>query len=303
MPLAVALITEPDHPDLRADDAALVEPLRALGLATVAVPWGLALRPDEHACAILRSPWDYFLHHERFVRWCNACPVPLYNSAATVEWNVHKGYLLELQARGAARISPSVLLPRLDSAEDMRDSSGGIAEPSVEALREALHREDSDDPLRRLIVKPAVSGGAYGTFVLEPEAEDCDARLSAARSRGDVLVQLYEPRLVQEGEWSLIFIDGQFTHAVHKHPRRGDFRVQENHGGSVAPGRPTEAMVAAAVTLLARLPEPPPLYARVDGFEAADGGFVLVELELIEPELFLRFGGARALAEGIARRL
>jgi hypothetical protein len=139
--------------------------------------------------------------------------------------------------------------------------------------------------------------------VLCSTASDADARRVRAAARGDVLVQRFERRLVDEGEWSLVFIDGEFSHALLKHPRRGDFRVQAEHGGSAAPATASARLVADATRVLRAAATEPPLYARVDGFEALDGGLVLVELELIEPELFLRFGGSEALARAVASRI
>lgn len=287
----VALITEPAHPGLRPDDEHLVAPLRALGIDLEPVPWGSALDPARHALALLRTPWDYFHKVDEFLAWCEAVPVPLHNPAPLVRWNAHKRYLLELERRGAARISPTTILQR------------GASEPRVAELVDALHGKVSDDPLRRLVVKPAVSGGAHETFVLDPAAADADARVASSAARGDVIVQRFERRLVDEGEWSLVFFDGVFSHALVKRPRRGDFRVQVEHGGTAVPAIARPRHVADAARLLRLAAAEPPLYARVDGFEAPDGGFVLVELELIEPELFLRFGGAEALARGIAARI
>jgi hypothetical protein len=108
-------------------------------------------------------------------------------------------------------------------------------EERVAELVDALHGRTSDAPLRRLVLKPAVSGAAHETYVLDPASADADARLARATARGDVIVQRYERRLVDEGEWSLVFVDGVFSHSLLKRPRRGDFRVQVEHGGSAAP--------------------------------------------------------------------
>ena len=287
----VALITEPAFPGLQPDDEHLVGPLRALGIDLEPVPWGNTLDPARHTLALLRTPWDYFHRVDEFLAWCDAVPVPLHNPAPLVRWNAHKRYLLELERRGAARISPTTILAR------------GASEPRVAELVDALHGRTSDDPLRRLVLKPAVSGGAHETYVLDPAAADADERLARATARGDVIVQRFERRLVDEGEWSLVFFDGVFSHALVKRPRNGDFRVQVEHGGSASASGARPRHVADATRLLRLATPEPPLYARVDGFEAPDGGFVLVELELIEPELFLRFGGAETLARAIAMRI
>ncbi len=291
MGVRVALITEPGFPGLRSDDEWLMAPLAARGITAEPVPWG---GPAEALAgfdlAVLRTPWDYHERVDAFLAWCDGVRVPLLNPAATVRWNAHKRYLLELERRGLARISPTEVLLR------------GEPHPKAGELAAALHGRASEDPLRRLVVKPAVSGGARGTFVLDPADPSADARLTAAVRVEDMLVQRYESRLVADGEWSLVFFDGAPSHALVKRPRRGDFRVQAEHGGAAEAATAHPRHVASAQRLLAALGPEPLLYARVDGFVAADGELVLVELELIEPELFLRFGGAEAFAAALARR-
>jgi len=288
----IALITEPAVPGLRPDDALLVAPLAARGITAEALPWGAA--PADLAgfdLAVLRTPWDYHEHVDAFLAWCEALPVPLLNPPAVVRWNAHKRYLLELERRGLVRLSPTEVLLR------------GEPHPSARELAAALHGRASDDPLRRLVVKPAVSGGARGTFVLDPADPAAEARLAAAIRAEDTLVQRYEPRLVADGEWSIVCFAGRPSHALLKRPRRGDFRVQAEHGGEARGAAAHPRHLAAAAALVRAVAPEPLLYARVDGFVAADGELVLVELELIEPELFLRFGGADAFAAALAARI
>ena len=118
------------------------------------------------------------------------------------------------------------------------------------------------------------------------------------------MVQRFEPAIVAEGELSLIVIDGRTTHAIRKTARAGDFRVQDDHGGTVHPYAPSAEECAFAEAAVAACPSQP-LYARVDFVRDAVGGFRLMELELVEPELFFRFHPpaaavlARALAENL----
>ncbi|MBX9869797.1 MAG: hypothetical protein K2X63_08375, partial [Burkholderiaceae bacterium] len=93
------------------------------------------------------------------------------------------------------------------------------------------------------------------------------------------------PEIVSDGEWSLIFFDGQYSHALIKRPKLGDFRVQSDHGGTVQKMVAPERMREQALQILCTL-ETMPCYARVDGV-VRDGQFILMELELLEPELFL----------------
>ncbi|MBV9435106.1 MAG: hypothetical protein JOZ44_03585 [Acidobacteria bacterium] len=107
--------------------------------------------------------------------------------------------------------------------------------------------------------------------------------------RGPLLIQQFVPEVRTAGEWSMIFIGGQFSHAVRKYPKQGDFRVQAEFGGREEPATAGSALVAAAAKILDQAEHT--LYARVDGVEQ-HGQFLLMELELIEPVLFLALGDA-----------
>ena len=140
----------------------------------------------------------------------------------------------------------------------------------------------------RVVVKPVVSASAHETFVLEPgeSREVCDA-----------MVQPFV-EAIHDGEWSLIAIDGQYAHAMLKRAKPGDFRVQRDHGGTAVPADPPKELIALAEELVAWLPERP-AFARVD----LVNGPLLMELELIEPELFLDVApeSAEKLADAITR--
>lgn len=135
-----------------------------------------------------------------------------------------------------------------------------------------------------VVVKPAISASAYETHLFN----------------GDVIVQSFVPEIATVGEWSLIYFDGVFSHAVQKLPKNGDFRVQEELGGSALPATPTAAMLHVAERALRSLDV---LYARVDMVEAASGP-LLMELELIEPSLFLQShpDATRRFADAICGR-
>lgn len=146
-------------------------------------------------------------------------------------------------------------------------------------------------PWDEVVVKPVVGASARGLF-----------RLRRGQPLPAGLVQPYLPSVAHDGELSLVFLDGRFTHAVRKQPAAGDFRVQEHLGGRSLPASAPPALVSQAETVLACIE--PTLYARVDFLAGADG-WLLSELELIEPELFLRFcpPAAEVMADGIAARL
>jgi glutathione synthase/RimK-type ligase-like ATP-grasp enzyme len=151
----------------------------------------------------------------------------------------------------------------------------------------------------RAVLKPRVSATAYGTHVVSRE-RGIDAADWPALEHSGCLLQLFVREIQSRGEISLVFLDGGFSHAVRKRPIAGDFRVQADFGGSLetaAPSGDTIGFGTAVLTAAAR----PWLYARVDLVET-DGGPVLMELELIEPDLFLTPVGAARLAEALIRQ-
>ena len=193
------------------------------------------------------------------------------NSIRTVRWNTNKDYLIELGDEGVA-IVPTILATSLDPDDLI-----------------AAHERFGDD----LVIKPSISGGADGTYRLaahDPIPFDVFER--------EMLIQPMMPAIASEGEFSLFYFGGTLSHAILKKPAIGDFRVQEQHGGhevSIAAPANAQRLAAAALGALREVP----LYARVDMVRGGDGDFRLMELELIEPSLFLSYGadaGARFAA-------
>jgi glutathione synthase/RimK-type ligase-like ATP-grasp enzyme len=231
---------------------------------------------------VIRTTWDYTTCLSEFLEWVRsaAAVTRVVNPAALIEWNAHKRYLLDL-AYAAVPVLPTVLVER------------GSDEQTV---RSVLDEHDGE-----IVIKPAVSVGAIGTIrsgAAEPVAVEHLRELVAT---GDALVQPFEPS-VTRGETSLVYLGGEFSHAVRKVPAAGDYRVQVFHGGvnhahtassdELAVGRAALAALDAEVT-----------YARVD-LVMTERGPVLMELELIEPQLFLEFDGAAArYADVIAREV
>jgi glutathione synthase/RimK-type ligase-like ATP-grasp enzyme len=267
--MRVALVTCRKVPDLTDDDRLLVPALAARGAAAEALAW------DDPAVAwhrfdrlVLRSVWDYHLRPEAFRDWLTARGedgAALWNPAALVRWNAHKSYLRALAARGIAT---------LDTEWLARGSSRSLG-ATMDARR-----------WRDVVVKPAVSASAYRTFrVPREEAEARQAELDTILAEGDALVQPFAPEIVADGEWSLLFFGGAFSHAVRKRPAPADFRVQEELGGRADTEEPGASVISRAHAALAAAPGRT-AYARVDGI-VRDDVFVLMELELIEPVLYL----------------
>lgn len=199
--------------------------------------------------------------------------LPVVNPVPVLRWNSDKAYLAELGAKGVA-VVPTVEVAALDDA--------GLAE-----ARAALGAEE-------VVIKPAISGGADGTHRLAPGAAiPADAR---GRRR---LVQPLMPGILAEGEMSLFFFDGRFSHAIVKRPAAGDFRVQEQFGGRESDWDASPAARDLAAAALAAAPAAP-VYARVDMVGDAAGVLHIMELELIEPSLFLHHAGDKGAAFGQA---
>jgi glutathione synthase/RimK-type ligase-like ATP-grasp enzyme len=279
----VGFVTSAELRDLTPDDRSVVHVLAARAVEVVPVVWTEALPPGLDAL-VLRSTWDYHLRLSEFLAWLDAVEssrLPLLNPPATIRWNVDKRYLLEVEARGVP-IVPTRHAPR----------GSGIGLP---ALLQAAGWAEA-------VVKPSVSGGAFETW--RAGSGDADAaRFARQLERMDCLVQPFVPELVSEGEWSLLFFLGAYSHAVLKRPERGDFRVQEEFGGVLVPAEASPAIVEAAARALEAAGQDT-LYARVDGV-VRGGRLEVMELELVEPSLFLGPSpeAARRFADALLERL
>ncbi|MFL5581566.1 MAG: RimK family alpha-L-glutamate ligase [Gemmatimonadaceae bacterium] len=295
----VAFVTYRRLPGLSNDDRLAVAELAARGARVDAVVWddpGVAW--ERYDAVVVRSCWDYHTRVAEFLAWVarlEAARVPLWNPPDVLRWNARKTYLRDLASAGV-RVPPT-----------------HWAEPSDGApLGDVLHERGWE----RAVVKPVVSASAHQTWVASAAEGAAGERRfrEALASAGPLMVQPFVDALVREGEWSIVFLGGARSHAVVKRPAAGDFRVQAEHGGSAAraePGAPiarqAEAALAAA-TRLAGVSLDRCLYARVDGYEDADG-LVVMEMELLEPSLFLasdaaapaRFADAVLAAAGGSR--
>jgi glutathione synthase/RimK-type ligase-like ATP-grasp enzyme len=264
---SVALVTCAAHPDLSPDDRLLFPALAAAGFAAVPRQWDAPGEPwESHAAVVVRSCWDYHLRPREFHRWLDALElagVRVFNPVPVLRWNADKRYLRDLEAAGL-EVVPTAWVGEDDGA----------------TLAELVQARD----WRHVVVKPSVSATAYETWrvgpVVTPEDERRFHRLTRHRA---VMVQPYLQD-IEEGELSLVFFAGRFSHAVLKRPRAGDFRVQTDFGGTVEPVRPDPSVVEQARRALLAAPGPV-LYARVDGC-LVDGRLRLMELELLEPSLY-----------------
>ncbi|NHN60993.1 MULTISPECIES: RimK family alpha-L-glutamate ligase [Halorussus] len=289
----VGIVTGESAPRLTENGRALRSELRRRGFAAVPVVW-----TDDEVdwadldVALLRSCWDYHEAPDAFRARLDAlvdAGATVLNPPEVVRWNSHKFYLRDLADAG---------VPVLPTA---------WVEASSDADLPALLR---DRGWERAVVKPAVGAKARGAFRTSlAEAPDRRDRFASLVGDGDVLVQEFAPEIA-DGERSLVFFGGEFSHALRRYPAADDFRAHHDYGGTSEPDDPpgdvvedSRAVLETAGELLgvdpARLP-----YARVDSIER-DGGFRLMELELIEPYLSLDTepGAVAALADAVETAL
>lgn len=258
---------------------ALRAPFAERGMSVHDVDW--ASEDEDWAsfdAAMIGTTWDYWDHQDRFLQRLSEIEAvtPLFNSAGLVRWNSHKGYLRELEARGAKMI-PTLWIDDV-TPED--------ASAAFETLK-------SDD----LVFKRQVGAGADGQYRLSPSEP-------LPEMPHPMMVQAFQKTIQTEGEISFIYIDGNFCHALTKHAARGDYRIQSTYGGFERVYAPSEGDLEAAKAVLDTLDETP-LYARVDMLRSEADDLLLMELELIEPYLYPIEGpelGAR-MAAAVARRL
>ncbi|MEO0606807.1 MAG: hypothetical protein AAFY82_01140 [Pseudomonadota bacterium] len=279
-------VTLPGSP-LRRPDAfehdrmmtALRAPFEAHGMAIEDVDWADETQDwSRFAAALIGTTWDYWNDPARFIETLERIErqTRLFNASETVRWNSDKRYLQGLQRRGAKTI-PTLWIDRVDSS----------------ACAQVFVDLDCQD----LVFKRQIGAGADGQFRLTPNDPCPDMP-------HPMMVQPFQKAIQTEGEYSFIFIDGGFSHALLKQAKSGDYRIQSAYGGVETKITPSDADLASAKAILDLL-DTPPLYARVDMLRGADDGMLLMELELIEPYLYPLEGPELGplLAAAMAKRL
>ncbi len=283
----IAFVTYQKAPHLTPDDALAVAPLRELDIEVTSAIWNdPVVNWQQFDAVIVRSCWDYHHQPRQFHQWLDhlkAQQIALWNPAEIMRWNMNKKYLQDLAAKGVT-IPPTIWIEAESGAD--------------------LFSLLNENRFERAVIKPMISATAYRTYRTSPAtARDDQSRLDEILRHTGAMIQKFVNEITTTGEWSLIFFAGTFSHAVLKRPRDGDFRVQSDFGGTSHLHAPPAELTTQAEEIL-RLIEEPLLYARVDGVNS-NGRFVLIELELIEPQLFLKIDTAapRRFAEAIAKML
>ena len=257
-------------------------PLRAAGLTVEQRVWTDAADLAEFDAVLPLLVWGYPRAHAQWVEtvrgWARSCII-MHNPASVCIWNSEKSYLGALAEKGVP-VVPTLYADTL----------------TPELMEDAAARFGTD----RLVAKPQISSGAWQTIRWSP------GEALEGGPEGPAMIQPYLPEIETSGEVSLLFFGGRFSHAIAKRPQPGDFRVQPEHRGIIAAYEPREDEREAARAILDAVEEDL-LYARVDLVRGADGRPMLIDLELIEPDLYLgydRSGGAhfaRAIKELIVR--
>jgi len=244
--------------------------LSAAGYTIEATPWD-----DEdidwirYRAVVIRSTWNYHLHPTAFRAWLHRLKklrLSIFNPIDILEWNMDKAYLEQLQQQGVP-LPPTQFLDK--------DSH-----PDLDSIFQATG-------WRRAVIKPCISATAYNTWVTGPDTATADnPRLHELLRTDRYMIQEFMEEVETDGEYSLLFFGQQYSHAVKKTARAGDFRVQEKYGGTSLPARPGSDIIRQATAILdTAVLLSPLLYARVDGV-IRKGVFTLMELELVEPTLF-----------------
>jgi glutathione synthase/RimK-type ligase-like ATP-grasp enzyme len=237
--------------------------LRDAGAEVVGVPWTEAGDLAAFELVLPLVTWGYHLRHAEWLAFLDGLEqlgLPVRNPPALLRWNSDKVYLTELGDKGLP-VVPTLAVDHLNEA-------------ALTAAHTVLGAE-------QLVIKPPVSASAWGTFRLGP-GEPVPQEVHGRR----MLIQPWLSSVVEEGEYSLIFFGGRFSHCVAKRPKSGDFRVQPEHGGSTVAVDLPQGALAVAEAALAAAPTDT-TYARVDLIRGTEGALQVMELELIEPALFL----------------
>ncbi|MGB5821333.1 MAG: hypothetical protein WBG90_17745 [Saonia sp.] len=218
---------------------------------------------------IIRSIWDYHLHPETFSAWLRRIEnygIKTLNPISTIRSNQHKFYLKKLEEEGV-KIVPSLFI---DQTPDL----------DLSRLKELEWQQ--------AVIKPAISASAFLTEMFVPkEVAKVQKKYKTIAFERDLLVQKFMPEVQSFGELSLLFFNGHYSHTVLKKAASGEFRVQSEYGGITKPFEPDNSIIATASHILSQFGEGI-LYARVDGL-IKEGEFILMEIELIEPDLFFEY--------------
>jgi len=276
--------------DFEAYDDLIIEPMRERGWECEWVSWRKNhVNWDAFDAVVVRTPWDYQEDAQGFIKVLNAIDessAHLENNLATMLWNIDKIYLKELEQH-QVQIVPTLWRETFDAQE----------------LSHYFDHFNTD----QIVLKPRVSANADNTFwITKQNVEQHIEQMASAFATREFMIQPFVEHVISEGEFSLFYFNGHYSHAILKTPKQDDFRVQEEHGGRLQAIEPEAELVACANKTLAALHalNGTPLYARVDFVRLGDS-FALMEAELIEPSLYFNMDAhsPERFAQAFAERM
>jgi len=257
-------VTYKDLPELDPDDRLTLEVLKTQGYKCSFADWrDSSIDWNAAGYCVLRSTWDYHLHYEEFLQFCRDRKDQLVNEFSLVQWNMDKVYLLELEQKGI-EIVPTIMALKGEPLEEL---------PPVE--------------WETVIVKPSIGLATFGVkkFSLPRQLDQYRVHMRNLCQKGAVLIQKYMPNVLEYGERSLMYFNGEFSHCA----RKSAFQALAEAGGAgetaVIASNAEVAFGHKVLNTLGKLP----VYARVDIVPDDEGKPLLMELELVEPSLFLSF--------------
>lgn len=218
---------------------------------------------------VFRSIWDYFHRFDEFEKWLESVShlTNFVNPIAQIQWNMDKHYLLDLEKKG---------IPIVESY---------FIEAGDSRTLKAIHAETG---WTKTVIKPCVSGGGRHTYLLNPKnLEEHEQVYSEVIANEAMILQPFQEQITSKGEVSHMVIGGKHTHSILKKAKEGDYRVQDDFGGTVHEYQATQEEIDFAEKV-AKSCDPLPAYARIDVIWDNDDNLVISEVELIEPELWFR---------------
>ena len=275
--------SDPYTKNVHLEDGLVREALEKLGIKVTRKSWSDPnFNWSSTRFVLFRTTWDYFDRFPEFSRWLDQVSkvTTLLNSENTIRWNIDKHYILDLQKAGV-HICETYF----------------IEKGSTNSLQEWVQKYG----LETFVIKPCISAGAYHTYRIDKkDITDNESLFKKLIAEHSIMLQPFQHNIVSKGEMSLMVMNGKYTHGILKIAKEGDFRVQDDYGGSVHDYAASPEEIAYAENAVKSCPEMP-IYARVDVFLDNNNKLALAELELIEPELWFRNHpeAADELAKGI----
>lgn len=266
----IALVTGSENPELYTDDLPLKSYLESRGVVTSVVIWNDSeIDWKKYDWLVIRSIWDYIKDIDVFSAWLDflrSHHIKVLNPISVMEWNKQKHYLIELADRGIL-IPPTIHIKKNTKID----------------LQHEIDKVSWD----KAVIKPTISVGAIRTWILTKEnADTLQPDVDLLLSEQDIFIQKFAEEIKSQGEISVVYFNKKYSHAVLKRPKENDFRVQFQYGGTYEKYFPADPLLQSLETILSNI-KVELLYARIDGYITREGLFCLMEIELIEPVLFV----------------